>query len=96
MKYKEEWKGTIKNSLKDMEGWRDSCLSIEELLCLQLLGYTSRQLYGEMKYAGALKTLVSKSTSELAKARRILGRQTKAGVITIPYYDDMYPVTSVI
>ena len=91
MKYKEEWKGTIKNSLRDMEGWRDSCLSIEELLCLQLLGYTSRQLYGEMKYAGALKTLVSKSTSELAKARRILGRQTKAGVITIPYYDDMYP-----
>ena len=33
MKYKEEWKGTIKNSLKNMEGWRNSCLSIEELLC---------------------------------------------------------------
>lgn len=91
MKYKEEWKETIKNSHKDMEGWRDSCLSIEELLCLQLLGYSSRQMYGEMEYAGSLKTLVSKSTSELAKARRILDRQTKAGVVTIPYYDDMYP-----
>lgn len=91
MKYKEEWKGTIKNSLKDMEGWRDSCLSIEELLCLQLLGYSSRQLYGEMEYDGSLKAVVSKSTCELDKAKRILDRQVKAGVVTIPYYAETYP-----
>lgn len=91
MKYKEEWKGTIKNSPKDMEKWRDSCLSIEELLCLQLLGYSSRQLYGEMEYGGSLKAIVSKSTSELDKAKRILDRQVKAGVVTIPYYAETYP-----
>ena len=91
MKYKEEWKGTIKNSLKNMEGWRNSCLSIEELLCLQLLGYSSRQLYGEMEYGGSLKAIVSKSTSELDKAKRTLDRQVKAGVVTIPYYAETYP-----
>lgn len=91
MKYKETWKGTIKNSLKDMEGWRDSCLSIEELLCLQLLGYSSRQLYGEMEYGGSLKAVVSKSIHELDKAKRILDRQAKAGVATIPYYAETYP-----
>lgn len=91
MKYKEEWKGTIKNSLKNMEGWRNSCLSIEELLCLQLLGYSSRQLYGKMEYGGSLKAIVSKSTSELDKAKRILDRQVKAGVVTIPYYAETYP-----
>ena len=91
MEYKEEWKGTIKNSLKDMEGWRDSCLSIEELLCLQLLGYSPRQLYGEMEYNDSLKAVVSKSIHELDKAKRILGRQAKAGVATIPYYAETYP-----
>ena len=91
MKYKEEWKGTIKNSHEDMEKWRNSCLSIEELLCLQLLGYSSRQLYGEMEYNDSLKDIVSKSTSELDKAKRILDSQVKAGVVTIPYYAETYP-----
>ena len=44
-----------------------------------------------MEYAGSLKAVVSKSTSELDKAKRILDRQAKAGVVTIPYYAETYP-----
>ena len=74
-----------------MEMWRASCLSVEELLCLQLLGYPHGQLYVGMVNDGSLKTVVSESTHELDKAKRILDRQAKAGVITIPYYAETYP-----
>ena len=57
--------------------WKASCLSVEELLCLQLSGYSSRQM--------------AKAQREMDKARRILDRQAKAGVITVPYYADDYP-----
>lgn len=71
--------------------WRASCLSVEELLCLQLLGYSHGQLYEEMGNDDSLKTVVSESTHELDKAKRILDRQAKSGVITIPYYAEEYP-----
>ena len=90
MKNREKREEVMTRCRAEMEVWRDSYLSIEKLLCLQLLGYSSRQLYEEMEYAGSLKAVVSKSTSELDKAKRILDRQAKAGVVTIPYYAETY------
>lgn len=75
-----------------MEAWRLSCLSIEELLCLQLLGYSPRQLYEDIESERySLKETASMSIRELDKAKRILDRQAKAGVLTISYYDKAYP-----
>ena len=91
MKNREKREEVMTRCRAEMEVWRDSYLSIEKLLCLQLLGYSPRQLYEEMEYAGSLKAVVSKSTSELDKAKRILDRQAKAGVVTIPYYAETYP-----
>lgn len=71
--------------------WRASCLSVEELLCLQLRGYSSRQLYENIENNGSLKPVAAKYIHELDKAKRILDRQAKAGVITIPYYAEEYP-----
>ena len=86
MKNKEKWKEVVKKRQNKMGTWRFSCLSVEELLCLQLLGYSPKQLYEDMeseKYS--LKETASMAIRELDKAKRILDRQTKAGVITIPY-----------
>ena len=73
--------------------WKASCLSVEELLCLQLLGYSSQQIinWNEPEYNEQLRRTAKKAIRELDKAKRILDRQTKAGVITIPYYADDYP-----
>ena len=91
MKNREKQKEVMTRCRAEKEVWRDSCLSIEELLCLQLLGYSPRQLYGEMEYNDSLKAVASESTHELDKAKRILDRQAKAGVVTIPYYAETYP-----
>lgn len=66
-------------------------MTVEELLCLQLLGYSSKQIHGDIQTDGFLMTMISKSIHELDKARRILDSQAKAGVFTIPYYDEAYP-----
>ena len=88
----EDWKETVKKRQNKMEAWRLSCLSIEELLCLQLLGYSPRQLYEDIESERySLKETASMSIRELDKAKRILDRQAKAGVITIPYHDKSYP-----
>ena len=88
----EDWKETVKKRQNKMEAWRLSYLSVEELLCLQLLGYSPRQLYENMESERfSLKETASMSIRELDKAKRILDRQTKAGVITIPYHDEAYP-----
>lgn len=76
----EDWKETVKKRQNKIEAWRLSCLSIEELLCLQLLGYSPRQLYEDIeseKYS--LQETASMSVRELDKAKRILDRQAKAG-----------------
>lgn len=92
MKNREDWKGAIKKRQNKMEAWRFSCLSVEELLCLQLLGYSSKQLYEDMESERhSLKETASISIRELDKAKRILDRQTKAGVFAIPYNDEAYP-----
>ena len=66
-------------------------MTVEELLCLQLLGYSSKQIYDAIQIEAPLNTVASMSIRELDKAKRILDRQTKAGVVTIPYYDEAYP-----
>ena len=92
MKNSEDWKGAVKKQQNKIEAWRVSCLSVEELLCLQLLGYSSKQLYEDMEGERySLKETASMSIRELDKAKRILDRQAKAGVVTIPYYSEAYP-----
>lgn len=92
MKNREDWKETVKKGQNKIEAWRVSCLSVEELLCLQLLGYSSKQLYEDMEGKRySLKETASMSIRELDKAKRILDRQAKAGVVTIPYYSEAYP-----
>lgn len=91
MKNRERREEAIKKSQKNMKGWRETYLSVEELLCLQLLGYSSRQIYEGMESCDFLKAVVSKSIGEFDKAKRILDKQAKAGVVTIPFYDEAYP-----
>ena len=92
MKNREDWKETVKKGQNKIEAWRVSCLSVEELLCLQLLGYSSKQLYEDMEGERySLKETASMSIRELDKAKRILDRQAKAGVFAISYYDKAYP-----
>ena len=80
----EDWKETVKKRQNQMETWRPSCLSVEELLCLQLLGYSPKQLYEDIESERySLKETASMSIRELDKA--------KAGVVTIPYYSEAYP-----
>ena len=92
MKNSEDWKGAAKKQQNKIEAWRLSYLSVEELLCLQLLGYSPKQLYEDMESERySLKERASMSIRELDKAKRILDRQAKAGVVTIPYYSEAYP-----
>lgn len=92
MKNSEDWKGAAKKQQNKIEAWRLSYLSVEELLCLQLLGYSPKQLYEDMESERySLKETASMFIRELDKAKRILDRQTKAGVITIPYHEEAYP-----
>lgn len=46
---------------------------------------------GDVQINGYLREIAQKSRRELDKARYILERQAKAGVVTIPYYADEYP-----
>ena len=60
--------------------WKASCPSVEELLCLQLSGYSSRQIVGMgIEGNGQLKETAAKALREMDKARRILDRQAKLG-----------------
>lgn len=74
-----------------MKNKEEKKMAVEELLCLQLLGYSSRQIYEDIQTDGFLMTVIPKSIRELDKTRRILDRQAKAGVVTIPYYAEVYP-----
>ena len=67
-------------------------LSIEELLCLQLSGYSSRQIItASLEEAEHWKDLAAKASAARDKAKRILDQQAQAGVTTIPYYSTDYP-----
>lgn len=67
-------------------------LSVDELLCLQLSGYSSRQIMqAGIEETARLSITTLKAARELDKAKRILDRQAKAGVVTIPFHDKDYP-----
>lgn len=84
--------GIVRRRKQEKAEWKASCPSVEELLCLQLSGYSSRQIVGMgIEGNGQLKETAAKAQREMDKARRILDRQAKAGVITVPYYADNYP-----
>lgn len=75
----EDWKETVKKRQNKMEAWRLSCLSIEELLCLQLLGYSPRQLYEDIESERySLKETASMSIRELDKAKTDIGQASKS------------------
>ena len=49
--------------------WKASCPSVEELLCLQLSGYSSRQIVGMgIEGNGQLKETAAKAQREMDKA----------------------------
>ena len=71
--------------------WLASVPHVDELLALQLQGTIPKQMPGDVQTNGYLRDIAQKSRRELDKARYILERQAKAGVVTIPYYADEYP-----
>ena len=66
-------KGRIEKRKEEETEWKASCLSVEELLCLQLLGYSSRQIIERVnpEVNEQLKRTAAKATRELDKAKRI-------------------------
>ncbi len=76
---------------KRMAEWLASVPHVDELLALQLQGTIPKQMPGDVQTNGYLREIAQKSRRELDKARYILERQAKAGVVTIPYYADEYP-----
>ena len=76
---------------KRMVEWLASVPHVDELLALQLQGTIPKQMPGDVQTNGYLREIAQKSRRELGKARYILERQAKAGVVTIPYYADEYP-----
>ena len=76
---------------KRMAEWLASVPHVDELLALQLQGTIPKQMPGDVQTNGYLREIAQKSRRELDKARYILERQAKAGVVTIPYYADAYP-----
>ena len=82
---KETLEEMMKKRQAETEAWKASCPSNEELLCLQLLGYSSRQLYENIENNSSLKSVADKYIHELDKAKCILDRQAKSEVITTPY-----------
>lgn len=72
--------------------YRLPTLTVEELLCLQLSGLSLRQLQDDtMDTRSYLKETIRNDVRKWDKARRILGRQEKVGIVSIPYYADDYP-----
>lgn len=76
---------------KRMAEWLASVPHVDELLALQLQGTIPKQMPGDVQTNGYLREIAQKSRRELDKARYILEKQAKAGVVTIPYYADEYP-----
>lgn len=72
--------------------YRLPTLTVEELLCLQLSGLSLRQLQDNIiDTKSYLKETIRNDVRKWDKARRILERQEKAGIVSIPYYADDYP-----
>ena len=72
--------------------YRLPALTVEELLCLQLSGFTLKQLQDDkVDTEHYLREIIRNDVRKWDKARRILERQEKAGIVSIPYYADDYP-----
>lgn len=63
-------------------------LSVDELLCLQLQGYSCKDI---LQNAHLKDYIITGSQLYLKKARLIIEKQTIAGISTIPVYDNRYP-----
>lgn len=74
---------------KRIEAWRAGAPSVEELLCLQLSGYSSKQIHQTERTQ--LKELILQTKDKLPKAQKILQEQTESGIKTISYYEEDYP-----
>ena len=44
--FEEKLNGIVRRRKQEKAEWKASCPSVEELLCLQLSGYSSRQIVG--------------------------------------------------
>lgn len=75
----EDWKETVKKRQNKMEAWRLSCLSIEELLCLQQLGYSLRQLYEDIESERySLKETASMTIRETRQGKTDIRQASKS------------------
>lgn len=63
--------------------------SAEELLSLQLSGYSSKQIFESSEEQ--LNKWISQTEDKRVKAMQILQKQTEAGIITLSYYNPQYP-----
>ena len=63
-------------------------LSVDEILCLQLQGYSCKDI---LQNAHLKDYIITGSQLYLKKARLIIEKQTIAGISTIPVYDNRYP-----
>ena len=63
--------------------------SAEELLSLQLSGYSSKQIFESSEEQ--LNKWISQTEDKRVKAIQILQKQTEAGIITLSYYNPQYP-----
>lgn len=68
--------------------------AIDELLCLQLIGYSDADIchsFYSPQEKEALQKTIANSPKQHEKAKQILKKQTEAGVATISFYSDEYP-----
>lgn len=63
--------------------------SVEELVCLQFMGLSPKQILEVDK--NKVREIIAHAENTYAKAVRILKQQADAGVKTISYYDENYP-----
>lgn len=74
---------------KREEAWRAAAPAVEELLCLQLAGYSSKQIHQTKREE--LKGILQQTKDLLPKTKRILIEQAELGIKTISYYEEDYP-----
>ena len=65
---------------------------LEKFLCLQLLGYTHREIYSLVEQQiDKIDEIVAQSENVYEKAKMLLSKQKDYGIHTIHYYAEDYP-----
>ena len=65
---------------------------LEKFLCLQLLGYTHREIYSLVEQQiDKIDEIVAQSENVYEKAKMLLSKQKECGIHTIHYYAEDYP-----